>query len=30
MVDTNETNRPDFRTLKSKLPPIHEIETFLK
>lgn len=30
MVDSDEERRPDFRTLKSKMPEYNEIQTFLQ
>lgn len=29
MLDPNEENRPDFKTLKSKIPPYSEVQSYL-
>lgn len=29
MLEPNEENRPDFNTLKSKMPPYDDVKTFL-
>lgn len=29
MLEPNEVNRPDFNTLKSKMPPYNDVKTFL-